>query len=343
MENSMSPGMTRNLTVAATILGGLLIGIVPSKSGAESIHWPSFGPDRGLLRLDGLTDTLPDFVGPLDGSAELTIFTEGNHFPVLLPLVLDVFPTWCKSTRACHVEAGNILVVTLPQPMVVDMLVKGGIRLGNAVVPVGRDQRVFPDFVMGGLEPLRQLASRGILANRAVVFARHRGLGLLVRQDLADIRDIEGFRDVARIVLASESEPGARNQYQATMQALLGKEAATALLAREIRTFPGRLGIQHRDVPYAVLSDIADGGIIFSHLAAFYAKSYPDRLRQVAVPAAEPFGQEIAVTRSARQPGRLSAAFERFFLEVARTAYPEGGFAAQNSFRYGAELKLISR
>jgi hypothetical protein len=159
MEISMSQGMTRNLTIAATILGGLLTGLVPSQSGAQSIPWPSFGPDRGLLHLDGLTDTLSDFVGPLDGSAELTIFTEGNHFPVLLPLVLDAFPTWCKRAQACRVEADKVLVVTLPQPMVVDMLVKGGIRLGNAVVPVGRDQRVFPDFVMGGPEPLRALAS----------------------------------------------------------------------------------------------------------------------------------------------------------------------------------------
>ena len=84
----------------------------------------------------------------------------------------------------------------------------------------------------------------------------------------------------------ARSEPGARNQYQATIQALLGKEAATALLARESRTFPGRLGIQHRDVPYAVLSDIADGGIIFSHLAAFYARSFRIACVRWPVPAA---------------------------------------------------------
>jgi hypothetical protein len=322
-------------------VAGLLACLAASPSAAQSVSWPAFGPERSLPRLDGLTDALPDFVGPLDGSAELTIFTEGNHYPVLLPLVLDAFPAWCKVSGACEADAGKILIVTLPQPMVVDMLLKGGIRLGNAIVPIGRDQHVFPDLVMGGPAPLRQLADAGILEQRAMVFARHRGLGFLLKRDLADIGDVESFRARAtRIVLASESEPGARNQYRATLDALAGKDATAELLAHEIRTFPGRLGIQHRDVPYAVLNDIADGGIIFSHLAAFFAHTYPDRLRAVAVPDAERFGQELALARTERDAGRLTAPFERFFRDAARTAYPARGFADQSKFQYGVELNL---
>jgi hypothetical protein len=61
--------------------------------------------------------------------------------------------------------------------------------------------------VMGGPVPLRQLADAGILEQRAVVFARHRGLGLLLKRDLADIGDVESFRARApRIVLASDTE-----------------------------------------------------------------------------------------------------------------------------------------
>jgi hypothetical protein len=201
-------------------VAGLLACLAASPSAAQSVSWPAFGPERSLPRLDGLTDALTDFVGPLDGSAELTIFTEGNHYPVLLPLVLDAFPAWCKDSGACEADAGKILIVTLPQPMVVEMLLKGGIRRGNAIVPIGRDQHVFPDLVMGGPVPLRQLADAGILEQRAMVFARHRGLGLLLKRDLADIGDVETFRArAARIVLASESEPGARNQYRATLDA----------------------------------------------------------------------------------------------------------------------------
>src|SRR5262245_24324676 len=96
--------------------------VFAAPAAAQSVAWPAFGPARGLLKLDGLTDTLPDFVGPLDGSAALTIFTEGNHYPVLLPLALEAFPAWCRTTGACQADAGNILVVTLPQPMIVDIL-----------------------------------------------------------------------------------------------------------------------------------------------------------------------------------------------------------------------------
>jgi hypothetical protein len=187
-------------------LAGLIGCLASIPAAAQYVAWPAFGPERGLLQLDGLTDVLPDFVGPVEGSAELTIFTEGNHYPVLLPLVLERFPAWCRSTGSCRADAGKILVVTLPQAMIVDMLVKGGIRLGNAVIPVGRDQHVFPDFVMAGSEPLRQLAGAGMLERQAAVFARHRGLGLLLKRDLADVSDIASFRTgVARVVLVEAS------------------------------------------------------------------------------------------------------------------------------------------
>jgi hypothetical protein len=332
--------MRRVLFAAA----GLAVSLVTDPCDAQSVAWPAFGPERVAPHLDGLTDTLPDFIGPIDGSAELTIFSEGNHYPVLLPLVLDAFPAWCTRTGACRIDPARILVVTLPQAMIVDTLLRGGIRLGNAFVPVGRGHGVFPDIVMAGRQPLSALASAGIVEDRAVAFARHRGLGLLLRRDLSDVDDVETFqRRAERIVLASENEPGALNQYRATLNALIGVDPTADLMSREIRTFPGRLGIQHRDVPYAVLNGLADGGIIFSHLAAFYARTYPDRLRFVSVPAAEGFGQELALAKTKDRGGSLIDAFERFLLDAARGAYPAGGFADPATFKYGAELDLSKR
>jgi hypothetical protein len=322
---------------------GLLAAIVTSPTRAQNVNWPSFGPSRTLLTLNGITDTLPDFTGPLDGSAELTIFTEGNHYPVLLPLVLDAFPTWCEKTAACKIDPRKILIVTLPQPMLVRILREGGVRLGNAIVPVGRNERVFPDFVMAGPEPLRQLAAAGLVDPTATIFARHRGMGLLVRRELTYVHDLKSFSSgVQRLVIASESEPGARNQYQASLTSMLGKEAAGELMMREVRTFPGRLGIQHRDVPYAVLNGLADGGIIFDHLAAFYARTYPDQLRYVAVPEAERFGQDIAIARTSAENKPLDDAFRKFFLNVARDAYPSAGFSASSTFDFGRVLQLTS-
>lgn len=45
---------------------GLIACLAPYQSGAQNICWPTFGPDQGLLHLDGFTDTLPDFVDPID-------------------------------------------------------------------------------------------------------------------------------------------------------------------------------------------------------------------------------------------------------------------------------------
>ena len=294
---------------------------------AQSVPWPAFGPVRNLLRFDGFTDTVPDFVGPIDGSAQLTIFTEGNHYPVLLPLVLQRFPEWCRANHACEVDAAQILVVTLPQPMVVRMLTEGGISLGNAVLPIGRDKPVFPDLVMGGVAPLRQLRAAGVVEGQARIFAHSLGMGMLVSKTLTGIGDLEQFSQrINRLIVASPSEPGARQQYRATSAALLGELATAQLFAHEVVSFAGRLGIQHRDVPYALLNDYADGGLIFSHLANFYAHVFPERLRAVAVPGAERFGQDIAIVRTMRSHA-LAASFERFFMEVAPVAYPEGGFA----------------
>lgn len=344
----IAPAAIRSLgyrPLLAGALGLFLCGLaLPITTAAQSVAWARFGPDRPLLQLQGLTDALPDFVGPIDGSADLTIFTEGNHFPVLLPLVFETFPAWCARTMACRADPGRILVVTLPQTMIVDMLLKGGVRLGNAVIPVGRERGVFPDLVMAGEEPLKRLCAAGIVDGRATLFARHRGLGLLLRRDLANVRDLEGFvRDSARVVLASEGEAGARRQYLATLQAVTGNAGREEILAHEVKDFPGRLGIQHRDVPYAVLNGIAQGGVIFDHLAAFYAESFPDSLRHVAVPAASRFGQQIALAKTADRHGFLTEPFERFFVQQARIAYPARGFSPVDSFAYGAELTLAGK
>ena len=217
--------------------------------------------------------------------------------------------------------------------MIVNTLLKGGVRFGNAVLPVGRGERVFPSIVMGGRGPLAQLATAGVVQKKARVFARHRGLGLLVRRDLAAINDLDGFRrQVQRLVIASESEAGARNQYVATLKALLSEDAANDIMSREVRSFGGRMGIQHRDVPYAILNGIADGGIIFGHLAAFYASRYPEQLRYVQVPAAERFGQEIAIARTTARQGPVVAAFVRFFLE-ARYRLPCKRLCADDELR----------
>ncbi|WP_421709552.1 substrate-binding domain-containing protein [Algihabitans sp.] len=315
----------------------------------DPLDWPTYGPELGHLRVDdgidrgdGLTNGIPDIVGPVDGSAKLTIFTEGNHYPVLLPLVFDAFPEYCAETERCSITADEITVVTLPQVMIMAGLQSGGFRFGNAQLPVKQDTPVFPDLFMLGERPMGRLNEQQLLASKPRVFAKHRGMGLLINRDLYQkVPDLQAFASSdLPFVFATPRETGARHQYLGTLNALLGEDAARAVFAREVADFPGRVAIQHRDVPYAVMNGIAPVGMIFGHLADFYASYWPDRLAFVEIPEAAQFGSEIAVAKAERPNADPSAAdaFLEFLFDAAPGAYRAGGFMSSEDFDFGREL-----
>jgi ABC-type molybdate transport system substrate-binding protein len=314
--------------------------------GCSDLVWkPMVPPHPGVPSLNGHTDTVPDIVGRLGRPIDLAIFTEGNHFPALLGgEIIEPFRAWARAQRGYAALAlENITVVTLPQPMIVGILVGGGISLGNLTLEVGRASGFYPDIIMGGAAPLAQLHKGSIVAATARVFARNRGFSLVVAagNPLA-VRTLEDLaRPGMRVVLASASEPGARQQYISALEALIGEEAARSILAREVVTFPGRLGIQHRDVLQAIASRSADAGIIFHHLARYFAATYPQLCTMVTVPGADQFASQIAMVSSA-EPLRAQAAkaFSEFFFGVAREVYPRYGFATISEAEFGAPVKL---
>jgi hypothetical protein len=220
-----------------------------------------------LPAFDGHTDTVPDIVGRIGGANDLVIFTEGNHFPALLGgEVLDPFRVWAKAdSRFADLILDEIAVVTLPQPVIVAAMLHGGVKFGNAIVDVSIKSGFYPDIVMGGAEPLAELHRAGLVRADARVFARNAGLALVVRKGnplgIASPKDL--LRPEVTIVLASDVEPGARAQYRRALGALIGESAAAELFTRELVTFDGRLGIQHRDVPEALAKSYANVGIIF--------------------------------------------------------------------------------
>jgi extracellular solute-binding protein len=315
-------------------------------AGARVISWPIFTTaPADLPAFNGHTDTVPDIVGRIGGANDLVIFTEGNHFPALLGGdVLDPFRRWAKADRRfADLALDEIAVVTLPQPIIVAALRQGGLKLGNAIIDISTKSRFYPDIVMGGAEPLRQLRGAGLVRAEARVFARHAGLALLVRAGnplgVASLDDL--LRPEVTIVIASASEPGARAQYRRALNALMGESAAADLFARETLTFEGRLGIQHRDVPEALAKTYANVGIIFSHLAQYYARTFPTLVEAIDVPGAEHFSSTIALA-AASPPlrPRAAAAFEEFFLGVARGLYPRYGFATMAAEEFGQALHL---
>ena len=141
--------------------------------------------------------------------------------------------------------------------------------------------------------------------------------------------------------MASATEPGARGQYIQALEALMGESATKPMLAREAVTFEGRLGIQHRDILEALAKHHANVGIIFAHLARYYARTFPDLVEMIEVPGAERFSSTIALTAAAAPLHPPAAtAFEEFFLGIAGSLYPRYGFAAMSPEEYGRKLDL---
>jgi hypothetical protein len=216
----------------------------------------------GIRSFAGHTDTVPDIVGRIGTPPSLAIFTEGNHLMALLSDdIVGAFPSWAKSQpQYADLDLANIVVVTLPQPVVVQMIRAGGIALGNLTLDVSRKSGFYPDIVMAGPEPLRDLRKLGAIEPQARFFARNRGPALLVRKGnplgIHVLNDI--VRTGARIALPDATEAGARARYRVAIEGLIGTSAADAVFALEVSHFPGRLGIVHRDLPEMVARGYAD-------------------------------------------------------------------------------------
>src|ERR1700724_2308406 len=165
----------------------------------ETLVWPAVTKVPPEIRsFAGHTDTVPDIVGRIGSPPSLAIFTEGNHLMVLLSEdIVGAFPAWAKSQPPyADLDLDNIVVVTLPQPVVIQMIRTGGIALGNLTLEVSRRSGFYPDVVMAGPEPLREVRKLGAVEPQARFFSRNRGPALLVRKgNPFGIRDLT---DVAR-------------------------------------------------------------------------------------------------------------------------------------------------
>jgi hypothetical protein len=120
------------------------------------------------------------------------------------------------------------------------------------------------------------------------------------------------------------------------------RAAADALFAAEVRSFPGRLGIMHRDLPEMVARSYADVAFTWYHLVSYWARIFPDRFERVAVSGAEPFFTQIAFARGVNplRPRALKA-FDEFFFSRARDVYPRNDFASMGEDEFGATLNLV--
>jgi Bacterial extracellular solute-binding protein len=306
--------------------------------------WPVVAkPQPGIRSFAGHTDTVPDIVGRIGAPPSLVIFTEGNHLMVVLSdEIVGAFPAWAKAQpQHADLQLDNIVVVTLPQPVCVQMIRTGAVALGNLTLDVSRGSGFYPDIFMGYPEPLRQLRQLGVIEPQARFFCKNRGVALLVRKD--NPLGIQGLADVtrtsARIALPDSGD--VRAQCRAAAEALLGKSSGDVLFAAEAPSFPGRLGIMHRDLPEMVARGYADVAFTWYHLVSYWARIFPKHFVLIPVPGAEPFCTQIAAGRVS-EPLRPQAmtAFDEFFFSRAKDVYPRYDFARMNDQEYGASLAL---
>jgi hypothetical protein len=205
--------MHRRLFIRSTT-GAVLSSVLThdGRSVASNGHSQSWDPNEfdwkqvttsQLPNLNGYTDTVPDIVGRIGAPIGLAIFTEGNHFPVLLGgEIIETFRAWAHNDpRFSGLDLENIVLVTLPQPMVVAMIREQGIQLGNLILEVSRRSGLYPDVVMGGATPLTELYKAKVVGAEAHVFAQNRGLLLLVRAD--NPLAIHGIDDLKKQVFES--------------------------------------------------------------------------------------------------------------------------------------------
>jgi extracellular solute-binding protein len=318
-------------------------GAVAQNAAPEPLVWPLVAkPQAGIRSFAGHTDTVLDVIGRLGTPPSLVIFTEGNHLMVLSSdEIVGAFPSWAKSQpQYANLDLTNIILTTLPQPILVQMIRSGGVALGNLTLDTSRSSGFYPDIVMGYPEPLRQLRRMGVIESRARFFCRNRGVALLVRK--GNPLGIHGLADLVRtgVRIALPDSGDVRAQCLAAAEAQLGKPAANALVAAETN-FPGRLGIMHRDLPEMVARGYADVAFTWYHLVSFWARAFPDHFELVGVPGVESFFTKIAFAATVN-PLRPEAAkaFDEFFFARARDVYPRHDFARMDDNEFGAPLGL---
>src|SRR5215831_2725615 len=165
----------------------------------EPLVWPIVTKLQPEIRsFIGHADSVLDVIGRIGTPPGLVIFTEGNHLMVLSSDdIVGAFPSWAKSQPQYEdLDLTNIILVTLPQPILVQMIRAGGVALGNLTLDVSRTSGFYPDIFMGYPEPLRQLHQLGVIEPQARFFCKNRGVALLVRK--GNPLGIHGLADMIR-------------------------------------------------------------------------------------------------------------------------------------------------
>ena len=314
---------------------------------AEPLVWPVVMKlPPGIRSFSGHTDTVPDIVGRIGTAASLVIFTEGNHLMVLLSDdIIGAFPSWAKSQpQYADLDLDNILVVTVPQPVVVQMMRTGGIALGNLVLDVSRKSGFYPDIVMAGPDPLREVRKLGAIDPQGRFFSTESRLRAACSQRQS-IRN--SWPPRCRAHRGADCAAGGRQRTRGSRQVPCCRRRSDRK-AGSRRALCRRGAALSRSHRHCASRSSRDGGPRLRGRGP-HAVS-PCFLLDADIPkplrARTRVGRRAVLCKDRLWPRRRSATppgpqgFDEFFFSRARDVYPRYDFARMSDDEYGATLGL---
>ena len=240
--------------------------------------------------------------------ARLTVLSDGNHHMALA----DAVQAFAERYR----EVGDVFYLTTPPRILLDVLARQRLVLGNLTLPVSPGVFISPRPILDRLHeqgrigaPTTFAASRGT----AVLVAKGNPLGIAAIPDL--------LRADVRLVLSNPvTEAASYAVYAAAIaDARAGPDRDHASIAARLageRVLKSRI-IHHREIPELIAAGHADGSLVYRHLALNYVRIFPDQF-EIAIMTDEPVTHfAIATVEPCREHAR---SFVEFFTsgEVAQ-------------------------
>lgn len=214
-----------------------------------------------------LSNICLDFHGD-PSKAQLVVFSDGNHHMGLA----EALQQFGQQHPAVH----DIFYATTPPSVIMNMLIHGGVYLGNLLLAIR------PHVFISPANILQQLKDKGYVQQHQA-FMRSRGNVLLVRAN--NPKQIRRVADLAnpqvRLFLSNPEREAASFQvyahtlvnYAAQQGRQITDASATSLAMHYNLVFGNR--IHHREAPQALFSDQADVALIYYHLALRYTRIFP--------------------------------------------------------------------
>jgi len=209
-------------------------------------------------------------------TAGLVVFSDGNHH-MALEACLQTF-------RLQHHEVVDIFYATTPPSVIVNLLTRGQLVLGNLTLSR------LPNIFISPIGIMDRLQADGYVQSHQA-FMQSRGNVLLVKK--GNPKAIHGIADLLRedVRLFISNPKTEKASYEVYEQSLLGLAEEYGVSQESIKDLLGGSSarlvtgkrIHHREAPQYLFDDQADVAFIYYHLALRYTRIFPEHFEIVPI------------------------------------------------------------